>query len=123
MKQADGTSVSQGIYSFGFPYRYHQRGNQFWHSLCSAQLRELYALGTVHNDLYVIGGQMKMKNQYQVTNCVEKYSMEKGTWRSTAPLPVPLACHVVVTMKNKLYVLGGWTPQVKKSACYVAFFM
>lgn len=66
---------------------------------------------------------MKMKNQYQVTNCVEKYSMEKGTWRSTAPLPVPLACHVVVTMKNKLYVLGGWTPQVKKSACYVAFFM
>uniref|UniRef100_A0A8B9M4C9 Kelch repeat and BTB domain containing 12 n=1 Tax=Accipiter nisus TaxID=211598 RepID=A0A8B9M4C9_9AVES len=93
-------------------YRYHQRGNQFWHSLCTTQLRELYALGTIHNDLYVIGGQMKVKNQYLVTNCVEKYSMEQGTWRSTAPLPVPLACHVVVTVKNKLYVLGGWTPQM-----------
>ncbi|KAK2529483.1 Kbtbd12 [Columba guinea] len=82
------------------------------YSLCTTQLRELYALGTIHNDLYVIGGQMKVKNQYLVTNCVEKYSMEQGTWRSTAPLPVPLACHGVVTVKNKLYVLGGWTPQM-----------
>lgn len=57
---------------------------------------------------------MKVKNQYLVTNCVEKYSMEQGTWRSMAPLPVPLACHAVVMVKNKLYVLGGWTPQVKK---------
>ncbi|XP_010183335.1 PREDICTED: kelch repeat and BTB domain-containing protein 12 [Mesitornis unicolor] len=92
-------------------YRYRDRGNQFWQSLCSTQLRELYALGTVQNDLYVIGGQMKVKNQYQVTNGVERYSMEQGSWRSSAPLPVPLACHVVVTVKNKLYVLGGWTPQ------------
>ncbi|XP_016156821.1 PREDICTED: kelch repeat and BTB domain-containing protein 12 isoform X2 [Ficedula albicollis] len=92
--------------------KYHQRGNHFWHSLCTTQLRELYALGTAHNDLYVIGGQMKVKNQYLVTNCVEKYSMEQGSWRSTAPLPVPLACHVVVTVKDKLYVLGGWTPQM-----------
>lgn len=59
---------------------------------------------------------MKVKGRYLVTNCVEKYSMEQGTWRSTAPLPVPLACHVVVAVKNRLYVLGGWTPQVKKRA-------
>lgn len=115
--------MNQGIYNFGFSYRYHQRGNQFWHSLCTTQLRELYALGTIHNDLYVIGGQMKVKNHYLVTNCVEKYSMEQGTWRSTAPLPVPLACHVVVTVKNKLYVLGGWTPQVKKCARYFVLFV
>lgn len=63
---------------------------------------------------------MKIKNQYVVTNCMEKYSMEQGTWRTTAPLPVPLACHAVVTMKNKLYVLGGWTPQVEKSASHVS---
>lgn len=66
---------------------------------------------------------MKVKNHYLVTNCVEKYSMEQGTWRSTAPLPVPLACHVVVTVKNKLYVLGGWTPQVKKCARYFVLFV
>ncbi|XP_025908487.1 kelch repeat and BTB domain-containing protein 12 [Nothoprocta perdicaria] len=93
-------------------YRYRQQGNQCWHSLCTTQFRELYALGTIHNDLYIIGGQMKIKNQYLVTNCVEKYSMEQDSWRSRAPLPLPLACHMVVTVKNKLYVLGGWTPQM-----------
>ncbi|XP_054834794.1 kelch repeat and BTB domain-containing protein 12 [Eublepharis macularius] len=93
-------------------YRYNSQGNQFWQSLCTAQLRELYALGTIHNDLYVIGGQMKLKNQYHITNCVEKYSMEQENWRTVAPLPVPLACHAVVTVKNRLYVMGGWTPQM-----------
>ncbi|XP_019360488.1 PREDICTED: kelch repeat and BTB domain-containing protein 12 [Gavialis gangeticus] len=93
-------------------YRYYHRGNQSWESLCTAQFRELYALGTIHNDLYVIGGQAKLKNQYLVTNCVEKYSMEQGSWRSVAPLPLQLACHAVVTVKNKLYVMGGWTPQM-----------
>ncbi|XP_062977442.1 kelch repeat and BTB domain-containing protein 12 [Elgaria multicarinata webbii] len=93
-------------------YRYNSRGNQFWQSLCTAQFRELYALGTIHNDLYIIGGQMKLKNQYHITNIVEKYSMEQDNWRNLAPLPVPLACHAVVTMKNRLYVMGGWTPQM-----------
>ncbi|XP_019392387.1 PREDICTED: kelch repeat and BTB domain-containing protein 12 [Crocodylus porosus] len=93
-------------------YRYYHRGNQSWESLCTAQFRELYALGTIHNDLYIIGGQAKLKNQYLVTNCVEKYSMEQGSWRSVAPLPLQLACHAVVTVKNKLYVMGGWTPQM-----------
>ncbi|KAK9406151.1 kelch repeat and BTB domain-containing protein 12 [Crotalus adamanteus] len=55
---------------------------------------------------------MKLKNQYQITNIVEKYSMEQENWRTLAPLPVPLACHAVVTVKNRLYVIGGWTPQM-----------
>uniref|UniRef100_A0A8D0GFF9 Kelch repeat and BTB domain containing 12 n=1 Tax=Sphenodon punctatus TaxID=8508 RepID=A0A8D0GFF9_SPHPU len=93
-------------------YRYHNRGNQFWQSLCIAQFRELYALGTVHNDLFIIGGQMKLKNQYLVTNCVEKYSMERDSWKSVAPLPIQLACHAVLTVNNKLYVMGGWMPQM-----------
>lgn len=92
--------------------RYHNRGNYCWEKLCTAEHRELYALGTVHNDLYLIGGQMKLKNRYVVTNCVDKYLVDKDTWRSVAPLPVPLACHAVVTLNNKLYVMGGWTPQV-----------
>ncbi|XP_071984049.1 kelch repeat and BTB domain-containing protein 12 [Engystomops pustulosus] len=91
--------------------RYHNRGNYCWEKLCTAEYRELYALGTVQNDLYLIGGQMKLKNQYVITNCVEKYFADKGTWRSVAPLPLPLACHAVVTLNNKLYVMGGWTPQ------------
>ncbi|XP_022377119.1 kelch repeat and BTB domain-containing protein 12 [Enhydra lutris kenyoni] len=93
-------------------YRYHDRGNQFWEKLCTAEFRELYALGSVHNDLYVIGGQMKVKNQYLITNCVDKYSVEQDSWRRVCPLPLQLACHAVVTVNNKLYVLGGWTPQM-----------
>ncbi|XP_019062083.1 kelch repeat and BTB domain-containing protein 12 isoform X3 [Fukomys damarensis] len=93
-------------------YRYHDRGNQFWEKLCTTEFRELYALGSVHNDLYVVGGQMKSKNQYLVTNCVDKYSVERDNWKRVSPLPLPLACHAVVTVKNKLYVIGGWTPQM-----------
>ncbi|XP_066899418.1 kelch repeat and BTB domain-containing protein 12 isoform X3 [Kogia breviceps] len=93
-------------------YRYHDRGNRFWEKLCTTEFRELYALGTVHNDLYVIGGQMKLKNQYLITNCVDKYSVERDTWKRVSPLPLPLACHAVVTVNNKLYVIGGRTPQM-----------
>ncbi|XDA86743.1 hypothetical protein R6Z07F_016478 [Ovis aries] len=93
-------------------YRYHDRGNQFWEKLCTAEFRELYALGAVRNDLYVIGGQMKVKNQYLITNCVDKYSVERDTWKRVSPLPLQLACHAVATVDNKLYVMGGWTPQM-----------
>ncbi|XP_069822841.1 kelch repeat and BTB domain-containing protein 12 [Dendropsophus ebraccatus] len=92
--------------------RYHNRGNCCWEKLCTAEYRELYALGTVTNDLYLIGGQMKLKNQYIITNCVDKYLADKDTWRSVAPLPIPLASHAVVTLNNKLYVMGGWTLQM-----------
>ncbi|XP_059562766.1 kelch repeat and BTB domain-containing protein 12 [Myotis daubentonii] len=93
-------------------YRYHDRGNRFWEKLCTAEFRELYALGSVRNDLYVIGGQMKIKNQYLITNCVDKYSVERDSWKRVSPLPLPLACHAAVTVNNRLYVIGGWTPQM-----------
>ncbi|XP_043934480.1 kelch repeat and BTB domain-containing protein 12 [Protopterus annectens] len=92
--------------------RYHVRGSQFWEKLCSAEYRECYALSCVQNDLYLLGGQMKIKNQYMITNCVEKYSMELNSWRNVSPLPIPLACHTAVTLNDKIYVTGGWTPQV-----------
>ncbi|KAM4721122.1 kelch repeat and BTB domain-containing protein 12 [Rhinophrynus dorsalis] len=94
--------------------RYHNRGNYCWERLCSAEYRELYALGSVCNDLYLIGGQMKLKNRYVITNCVDKFSMDNDCWKSVSPLPVPLACHVAVTLNNKLFVMGGWTPQIDR---------
>ncbi|XP_012887793.1 PREDICTED: kelch repeat and BTB domain-containing protein 12 isoform X3 [Dipodomys ordii] len=93
-------------------YRYHDRGNQFWEKLCTTEFRELYALGSIQNDLYVVGGQMKIKNQYLITNCVDKYSVEQDSWKRVSPLPLQLACHAVLTVNNKLYVIGGWTPQM-----------
>ncbi|XP_012887792.1 PREDICTED: kelch repeat and BTB domain-containing protein 12 isoform X2 [Dipodomys ordii] len=79
-------------------YRYHDRGNQFWEKLCTTEFRELYALGSIQNDLYVVGGQMKIKNQYLITNCVDKYSVEQDSWKRVSPLPLQLACHAVLTM-------------------------
>lgn len=60
-----------------------------------------------------MGGQMKLKNQQLMTNCVQRWSMQGGPWRSAAPLPLPLAYHTAVRFKNRLYVLGGRTPQVR----------
>lgn len=58
---------------------------------------------------------MKVKNQYLITNCVDKYCAERDSWRRVSPLPLQLACHAVVTVNNSLYAIGGWTPQVKNS--------
>ncbi|XP_030111508.1 kelch repeat and BTB domain-containing protein 12 isoform X2 [Mus musculus] len=55
---------------------------------------------------------MKIKNQYLITNCVDKYSVDQDNWKRVSPLPLQLACHAVVTVNNKLYVIGGWTPQM-----------
>ena len=83
-----------------------------WEHLSSAEYRDSYALGSLGDTLYLLGGQMKLKNQYLITNCVERWSLKGGPWRSAAPLPLPLAYHSVVRMKGRLYVLGGRTPQV-----------
>ncbi|KAK1337648.1 hypothetical protein QTO34_002281 [Cnephaeus nilssonii] len=81
-------------------YRYHDRGNQFWEKLCTAEFRELYALGSVHNDLYVIGGQMKIKNQYLITNCVDKYSVERTVGKGW--LPFHFHWHVMLSLNGVL---------------------
>lgn len=62
---------------------------------------------------------MKIKNQYLITNCVDKYSVDQDNWKRVCPLPLQLACHAVVTVNKKLYVIGGWTPQVKKFLAYL----
>lgn len=83
--------------------------------LCSAAYRDMYALGLVGDALYMIGGQMKVRNHYIITDSVERWSLKRGgSWLSFAPLPLPLACHCAVSLKEHLYVLGGWTPQVHR---------
>ncbi|XP_036390320.1 kelch repeat and BTB domain-containing protein 12-like [Megalops cyprinoides] len=92
-------------------YRYEQSSLGGWVQLCSADYRDMYALGALGDTLYLLGGQMKLNNQYFITNCVECWTMDGGPWHSSARLPIPLACHCAVSLKNRLYVLGGWTPQ------------
>ncbi|XP_026162519.1 kelch repeat and BTB domain-containing protein 12 isoform X2 [Mastacembelus armatus] len=92
-------------------YRYKVEAQGCWEHLTSAEYRDSYALGSLGDTLYLLGGQMKLKNQFLITNCVERWSLQGGPWRSAAPLPLPLAYHSVVRMKDRLYVIGGRTPQ------------
>uniref|UniRef100_UPI003AAF3804 kelch repeat and BTB domain-containing protein 12 n=1 Tax=Centroberyx gerrardi TaxID=166262 RepID=UPI003AAF3804 len=92
-------------------FRYKVEAQGSWERLTSAEYRDSYALGSLGETLYLLGGQMKLKNQYLITNCVERWSLQGGPWRSAAPLPMPLAYHSVVTLKDRLYVIGGRTPQ------------
>uniref|UniRef100_A0A667ZFB6 Kelch repeat and BTB domain containing 12 n=1 Tax=Myripristis murdjan TaxID=586833 RepID=A0A667ZFB6_9TELE len=86
--------------------------NDSWVGLCSTAYRDMYALGMLGDTLYLIGGQMKMRNHYIITDSVERWSLKRGgSWLSFAPLPLPLACHTTVSVKEHLYVMGGWTPQ------------
>ncbi|XP_076023240.1 kelch repeat and BTB domain-containing protein 12-like isoform X2 [Genypterus blacodes] len=93
-------------------YRYDQSEESRWAGLCSAAYRDMYALALLGDGVYMIGGQMKVRNQYVITDSVERWSMKRGgSWLSFAPLPLSLACHSTVSLKEHLYVLGGWTPQ------------
>ncbi|KAK7884217.1 hypothetical protein WMY93_027340 [Mugilogobius chulae] len=93
-------------------YRYDSSEDSCWFLLCSAPYRDMYALGVIGETLYLIGGQMKMRSQYIITDSVDRWSLKRGgSWLSFAPLPLPLACHCTVSLKEHLYVLGGWTPQ------------
>ncbi|KAM9361216.1 kelch repeat and BTB domain-containing protein 12 [Symphorus nematophorus] len=92
-------------------YRYKVEAQGTWERLTSAEYRDSYALGSLGDTLYLMGGQMRLKNQFLITNCVERWSLQGGPWRSAAPLPLPLAYHSVVRMKDRLYVMGGRTPQ------------
>ncbi|KAM3872435.1 kelch repeat and BTB domain-containing protein 12-like [Diretmus argenteus] len=93
-------------------YRFGHSEESGWVRLCSTAYRDMYALGLLGGSLYMIGGQMKVRNHYIITDSVERWSLKRGgSWLSFAPLPLPLACHCVVSLKEHLYVLGGWTPQ------------
>lgn len=93
--------------------RYGSSEEEAWVELCSAAHRDMYALGALGDGLFMIGGQMKERHHYIITDSVERWSLKRGgSWLSFAPLPLPLACHCVVSLKEHLYVLGGWTPQV-----------
>ncbi|XP_056130077.1 kelch repeat and BTB domain-containing protein 12 [Lampris incognitus] len=92
-------------------FRYKVEAQGSWECLTSAEHRDSFALGSLGDTVYLLGGLMKLKNQYLITNCVERWSLQGGPWRSAAPLPMPLAYHSVVTLKGRLYVMGGRTPQ------------
>ncbi|XP_077583416.1 kelch repeat and BTB domain-containing protein 12 [Stigmatopora nigra] len=92
-------------------YRYKVESQGTWEHLTSAEYRDSYGLGTLGETLYLIGGLMKLKNQLLITNSVARWPLRGGPWRSAAPLPIPLAYHNVVTLKDRLYVIGGKTPQ------------
>ncbi|XP_034023470.1 kelch repeat and BTB domain-containing protein 12-like [Thalassophryne amazonica] len=93
--------------------RYKVESQGSWEHLTPAEYRDSYALGSVGDTLYLLGGLMKLKNHYLITNSVERLSLQGGPWRTAAPLPMPLAYHNVIRLNDRLYVIGGRTPQIK----------
>lgn len=83
-----------------------------WECLTSAEYRDSFALGSLGDTVYLLGGLMRLKNEQLITNSVVRWCKQGGPWRSAAPLPLPLAYHSVITLKDRLYVIGGRTPQV-----------
>lgn len=106
---------------FSCTSRYKVEAQGTWEHLTSADYRDSYALGSLGDALYLLGGQMRLKNQYIITNCVERWPLQGGPWRSAAPLPLPLAFHSVVRVNDRLYVMGGRTPQVVFLQLLLAF--
>ncbi|XP_056456442.1 kelch repeat and BTB domain-containing protein 12 [Gadus chalcogrammus] len=92
-------------------FRYKVEAQGSWECLTSAEYRDSFALGSLGDTVYLLGGQMMLKNQQLITNSVERWCKQGGPWRSAAPLPLPLAFHSAVTLKDRLYVIGGRTPQ------------
>ncbi|XP_061909751.1 kelch repeat and BTB domain-containing protein 12-like [Entelurus aequoreus] len=93
-------------------FRYDPAEESCWVQLCSPAHRDMFAIGMLGDALYMIGGQMKVHHHYIITDSVMRWSLKRGgSWLSFAPLPLPLACHCTVSLKEHLYVLGGWTPQ------------
>ncbi|XP_041655253.1 kelch repeat and BTB domain-containing protein 12-like isoform X2 [Cheilinus undulatus] len=109
---SDDLNISEEQVVLELVLRFDRSEENSWVELCSAAHRDMYALGLLGDCLFMIGGQMKTRNHYVITDSVERWSLKRGgSWLSFAPLPLPLACHSVVSLKEHLYVLGGWTPQ------------
>ncbi|XP_054464763.1 kelch repeat and BTB domain-containing protein 12-like [Anoplopoma fimbria] len=93
-------------------YRYDRSEENRWAPLCSAAHRDMYGLGLLGDAVFLIGGQVRVSGHYVVTDSVERWSLKRGgSWLSFAPLPLRLACPCTVSLKEHLYVMGGWTPQ------------
>ena len=61
----------------------------------------------------ILGGIVPSGDSWATTDIFQIYSIDKNTWRSAAPLPVPINHPNGAAVGNKIYLLGGLveTPQ------------
>ncbi|WP_276326745.1 Kelch repeat-containing protein [Lentzea albidocapillata] len=70
--------------------------------------RQEHSVAAVGTDVYVVGGIRPNGAGGMVTvPDVEVYNTRTNTWRSAAPLPVPMNHPNIAAVGGKLYVLGG----------------
>lgn len=56
--------------------------------------------------IYVIGG-IAADTKSHIVGTPEKYNPAENTWTELSAMPVPVACHVSMVHKDKIYVFGG----------------
>ncbi|PQE07124.1 kelch repeat-containing protein [Rutstroemia sp. NJR-2017a BVV2] len=86
-----------------------------WTTLPSIPLypRQEHTTVAIASSIYIIGGVIPFLNNetFPTVTLVQRYSIPTQTWRTVASLPLPLNHANAVVLNNKIYVLGGLTPQ------------
>ncbi|KAJ6229510.1 rab9 effector protein [Anaeramoeba flamelloides] len=77
-----------------------------------------WASGCVYdNDLYLFGGETKMKSKIIINNNLYIFNLQTNTWKMTKPrsgkTPTPRYSHTMSLIGNKIYVFGGTNGKTK----------
>lgn len=62
--------------------------------------------------IYVVGGEIREKNSEtgNITNLIQVYDPETGSWSVGAPMPTAREYHAMVNINDTIYAVGGRTP-------------
>ena len=69
--------------------------------------RSAAVAAAVNGRMYVIGGERKVNNVFEVLAVNEAYDPATDTWTARASLPAPRVYAPVATVNNLIYVIGG----------------
>lgn len=74
-------------------------------------VRQEHSTVALGDDIYIMGGiqleQTANGTTFPTLNDVEVYSISQNSWRTVAPLPIPMNHANAAVVDGKLYVLGG----------------
>lgn len=89
-----------------------------WHELTPRPVRAHgYQLAAFENYIYAFGGftfSPDHKPGWKSLSQIDRYDIKKNKWETVAHLESPRSSNVAVTIKDKVYIAGGWDSTPKK---------